>query len=226
MGREDPESSGDNLVRWLTPVGLACILAAVVGGGISAFGVEVPAVGSVPRQLILAAVGIALVAPGAWVEARRRRKVARRQLSATEREHVRAHIDLVAESVRQLLRAPTLHEYLIIEVDGVEGLYAQFAVAEKGLHGELMATDLLLPLHRPDRKQLQLLRQYGWKPPNEEVPNFYKTFDLSARHPSHVARETVDLLINVYDMQPDDPLHVRFGDDDDPEHGHLRHRHH
>lgn len=218
MGREDPESSGDHLVRWLTPVGLACILAAVVGGGINAFGVEVPAVGSVPRQFILAAVGIALVAPGAWVEVRRRRTVARRQLSTTERKQVRAHIDLVTRSLRQLLLAPTVRQFLIVEVDGMEGLYAQFSVAEQELHGELIATRFLGPLHRPGSKQLQMLRAYGWKPPNKELPNFHKTFQSALHHPRTVAREIVDLLINVYGMPPDDPLSVRFGDDDSYKH--------
>jgi hypothetical protein len=202
-------------------VGLACILAAVVGGGINAFGVEVPAVGSVPRQLILAAVGVALVAPGAWVEVRRRRKVQRRQLSTTEREQVRAHIDLVARSLQELARAPAVHEFLIVEVDGMEGLYAQFTVTEQDLHGELIATRFLGPLHRPGSKQLQMLREYGWKSPNIELPNFHKTFQSWLHHPRGVAREIVDLLINVYGMPPDDPLSVRFGDDDPYGHDHA-----
>jgi hypothetical protein len=41
--------------------GLACVIAAIVGGGLKAFGVEVPLLTSVKRQLLLGALGAALV---------------------------------------------------------------------------------------------------------------------------------------------------------------------
>jgi len=213
MGRDDSESGADQVLRWLLPVGAACILAAVVGGSINAFGVELPAVGSVPRQLILGAVGVALIAPGIWLEAQRRRKVARRQLSSAEREQVRAHIDLLTKSLRQLILAPDVREFLIVDVDGVEGFYAQFTFSEGHLHGELVSTRFLRPLYHPAHNRLQLFREYGWKPPDAQVPNFHKDFgEHSRRHTRMVAQEIVDLFINVYGVAPDDPLHAHFGD--------------
>ena len=41
--------------------GLACVIAAAIGGGLKAFGIEIPVLQSIKRQLILAALGIALI---------------------------------------------------------------------------------------------------------------------------------------------------------------------
>jgi len=41
--------------------GLGCVIAAAVGGGCKALGLEVPVIQSVRRQLILAAIGVALI---------------------------------------------------------------------------------------------------------------------------------------------------------------------
>lgn len=41
--------------------GLACIIGAVVGGGLKAFGIEIPALGSLIRQLILGVLGVILI---------------------------------------------------------------------------------------------------------------------------------------------------------------------
>lgn len=42
-------------------VGIGCIIAAIVGGGLSLANLKVPVVNSVPRQLILAATGLVIV---------------------------------------------------------------------------------------------------------------------------------------------------------------------
>ena len=44
--------------------GLACIIAAIVGGGLKAFGIEVPVFQSNPRQIALGVLGVALVVVG------------------------------------------------------------------------------------------------------------------------------------------------------------------
>lgn len=48
----------------LTLLGVVCVIAAVVGGGLRALGVELPAIDSVRRQFALAVVGIILVITG------------------------------------------------------------------------------------------------------------------------------------------------------------------
>ncbi len=45
----------------LLVTGLACLIAAIVGGGLKAFQIEIPVLQSQTRQLILAALGIALI---------------------------------------------------------------------------------------------------------------------------------------------------------------------
>ena len=45
----------------LLTAGLACVIAAIVGGGLKAFGIEMPVVQSGKRQLALATLGIALL---------------------------------------------------------------------------------------------------------------------------------------------------------------------
>jgi hypothetical protein len=48
----------------LLTTGLACVIAAIVGGGLKAFGMELPILRSLPRQVLLGAVRIALIAWG------------------------------------------------------------------------------------------------------------------------------------------------------------------
>lgn len=50
----------------LLTVGLVCLVAAVVGGGLKILGNEVPALQSVRRQVILGGVGVALIAGAFW----------------------------------------------------------------------------------------------------------------------------------------------------------------
>lgn len=45
----------------LLSAGIACLIAAIVGGGLKAFGIEIPMLQSLARQLLLAALGVILV---------------------------------------------------------------------------------------------------------------------------------------------------------------------
>jgi Pentapeptide repeats (8 copies) len=45
----------------ISGAGIACIIAAIVGGGLKAFGIEIPVLNSIRRQLLLAAFGAVLV---------------------------------------------------------------------------------------------------------------------------------------------------------------------
>lgn len=45
----------------LLSAGLACLMAAIIGGGLKAFGIEIPLLQSLARQLILGALGVVLV---------------------------------------------------------------------------------------------------------------------------------------------------------------------
>jgi hypothetical protein len=47
--------------KTLIGAGAACIMAAIVGGGLRAFGVEIPALSSIRRQLLLGVFGAALI---------------------------------------------------------------------------------------------------------------------------------------------------------------------
>jgi hypothetical protein len=48
-------------------VGIACLIAAIAGGGLKAFGLEIPVLNSVPRQLVLGVLGAAFVAVSIWL---------------------------------------------------------------------------------------------------------------------------------------------------------------
>jgi hypothetical protein len=48
-------------------VGIACLVAAVVGGGLKTFGMEIPVLNSVPRQLALGILGAAFVVVSIWL---------------------------------------------------------------------------------------------------------------------------------------------------------------
>src|SRR5215467_7511710 len=49
------------MAQTLLVVGLACIVAAIVGGGLTAFQVQMPALTSRVRQVMLAALGLVLI---------------------------------------------------------------------------------------------------------------------------------------------------------------------
>jgi hypothetical protein len=48
-------------------VGIACIIAAIVGGGLKLFDIQIPVLNSVPRQLVLGALGAAFIAVSIWL---------------------------------------------------------------------------------------------------------------------------------------------------------------
>jgi hypothetical protein len=48
-------------------VGIACLIAAIAGGGLKAFGLEIPVLNSVRRQLVLGVLGAAFVAVSIWL---------------------------------------------------------------------------------------------------------------------------------------------------------------
>jgi hypothetical protein len=45
-------------------LGIVCVIAAIVGGGMKAAGVDIPVIHSVPRQVMLAVFGFAVIAGG------------------------------------------------------------------------------------------------------------------------------------------------------------------
>jgi hypothetical protein len=51
----------------LITAGIACLIAAIVGGGLKAFGIEIPQFASVRRQMLLGALGMLLLGLGLWV---------------------------------------------------------------------------------------------------------------------------------------------------------------
>jgi hypothetical protein len=50
----------------LTTTGIACVIAAIIGGGLKAFGLEFPVLQSTRRQWMIGLLGAVLVA-GAWL---------------------------------------------------------------------------------------------------------------------------------------------------------------
>jgi len=52
----------------LVVLGIICVIAAIVGGGLKAAGVDIPVIHSVPRQVMLTVFGFALIAGGILLE--------------------------------------------------------------------------------------------------------------------------------------------------------------
>jgi hypothetical protein len=61
-------SRSPTVTATLLTAGLACVIAAIIGGGLKAFSIEFPALGSTLRQLALAGFGILLVASALLIE--------------------------------------------------------------------------------------------------------------------------------------------------------------
>jgi predicted membrane metal-binding protein len=54
----------------LLTTGMVCVIAAIVGGGLTAVGIKFPPLKSLKRQLILAAFGVVLASAGLWISSR------------------------------------------------------------------------------------------------------------------------------------------------------------
>jgi hypothetical protein len=52
------------MTNTLLTVGLVCIIAAIIGGGLKAFGIEIPVFQSTKRQILLGALGLILLLMG------------------------------------------------------------------------------------------------------------------------------------------------------------------
>jgi len=62
------QSSEEDVNPTLLTAGIACLVASIVGGGLKAFGIEIPVVNSLKRQLTLGTFGAVLLIAGAFVE--------------------------------------------------------------------------------------------------------------------------------------------------------------
>jgi len=80
--------------------GLACVIAAIVGGGLNAFSIEIPLLSSMKRQVLLGIFGAALLAAGFFVPApaderygrcRSRMEPSRKRLSRVFRSWLQHH---------------------------------------------------------------------------------------------------------------------------------------
>lgn len=60
----------DDLRKTLGVLGPVCLIGAVVGGGVKLAGSELPVVGSVTRQLLLAVLGVVFLSLASWRPAR------------------------------------------------------------------------------------------------------------------------------------------------------------
>lgn len=56
----------DDLADKLLMLGVVCVVAAIVGGGLKALGAELPLVKSLRRQVLLGAFGVFLIIPSQW----------------------------------------------------------------------------------------------------------------------------------------------------------------
>ena len=48
-------------------VGIACVIAAIVGGGLTLFGIQIPVLNAVRRQLMLGVLGVGFIAVSIWL---------------------------------------------------------------------------------------------------------------------------------------------------------------
>ena len=129
----------------------------------------------------------------------------------------RERVETVATAVRRLAEAPrtTENRYCIVEVDGIEGFYAQFMRSDVGVWVELESSNFLAPRHRLSPQREGWLREHGWNVPDDHSPNFYRDFrvDDLVLHSRDVGRAVVDALDHAYGIHETDPIVVRYPDD-------------
>ncbi|MET8525198.1 hypothetical protein [Micromonospora sp. NPDC005172] len=136
---------------------------------------------------------------------------------ALRRQLIRERIDLIAGAIEWLVVKPKWRRrkdsrFFILEVHGIEGIYAQFMREVDGVHVELVSSRFLAPWHRLSRTQESLLSEHGWKPPDEYAPNFYQDFHFRGDRTTFaidIAKNVLDALIHVYGVHETDLLVIR-----------------
>lgn len=84
-----------------------------------------------------------------------------------------------------------------------EGIYVQGEIEDDGtLFVEAPSNEFIRPA-LPANK-VSLLIDLGWQPPNDEIPNFWRTFPPGQLAPGQVASVLVRTLMQVYGVTADD----------------------
>ncbi|MBQ1030378.1 hypothetical protein KBX26_10250 [Micromonospora sp. C97] len=141
---------------------------------------------------------------------------------ALRRQLIRERIDLIARAIEWLAAKPKWRpkrdsNFFILDVHGIEGIYAQFMRSVDGVYVELVSSRFLAPWHRLSQAQEELLSEHGWKPPDKYAPNFHQDFSFPGDRTTFsidIAKNVLDTLIHVYGIHETDPLVIRPSGDD------------
>ncbi|MEV4479861.1 TY-Chap domain-containing protein [Micromonospora coxensis] len=134
---------------------------------------------------------------------------------AEERREVGRKIDSLTAAILKLLSMDE-SEFFILEVDGIEGFYAQFMRSDDGVWAELVSSQFLTPWRRLSSEQEAQLVACGWNSPSDHSPNFFQNFEIRPANREararDLARVVFDSLLHVYNMSEEDPVSIRFSD--------------
>jgi len=71
--------------------------------------------------------------------------------------------------------------FVVIEADSARGYYIQFAIQGDRLFCEAVSNQYLEPQHQLDADQLRALENLGWRQPDYEAQNWFRTFRPAGR---------------------------------------------
>jgi hypothetical protein len=93
---------------------------------------------------------------------------------ATDAEIIEALEKLASDYV-------TPETFVILEADGARGYHIQFAIQGDRLFCEAVSNQYLEPQHQLDEGQLRTLENLGWRAPEYEAQNWFRTFRPATR---------------------------------------------
>ncbi|WP_416901634.1 TY-Chap domain-containing protein [Micromonospora echinospora] len=132
---------------------------------------------------------------------------------AGRRREIGRKIDLLAAAILKLINGGR-DEFFILEIDGIEGFYAQFMRSEDGVWAELVSSQFLAPWRRLSPEQEAQLAASGWSSPGDQSPNFFQDFEIRSANSESCARDlarvTFDTLLHVYGISEEDPISIQF----------------
>jgi hypothetical protein len=122
------------------------------------------------------------------------------------------NISVIADSLRRIQTEGGDGNFVIFTADVKKNYFVQFAGAQgkTDLYAEAVGNEVLPRGATLQPNQIARLQAMGWNPPVDS-PNFNREWKATNDEERlSIAREVMRVLVEIYGMQPDQPLAVEL----------------
>ncbi len=122
------------------------------------------------------------------------------------------NLSIIADSLRRIQTEGSNGNFVIFMADAKKNYYVQFMGArdKTNLYAEAVGNKVLPRAAALGPDLVARLQAMGWNPP-EKSPNFYREWEAASdKDRQSIAHEVMRVLVEVYGVQPDQPLAVEL----------------